>query len=113
MSNKNKNKQGIVYSTDPDYEYQHDHEESETLPPRQQALTIQLDKKQRKGKAVTLITGFAGKHEDLKELGKWIKTKCGVGGSAKNNQLIIQGDFRQKVQELLSEQGYKTKISGG
>ena len=110
---KNKSKGGFVYSTNPDFEPEHADESQKTLPPNQQDLRVSLDKKHRKGKEVTLITGFIGDNEDLKDLGKALKSKLGVGGSAKNGELIIQGDFREKVVELLKEQGYKAKKSGG
>ena len=88
-----KDRLGVVYSTNDDFEYEYDgEEERETLPPGEQNLKVQLDKKQRKGKQVTLITGFAGTEEDLKSLGKLLKTKCGVGGSAKNGEIIIRSD---------------------
>ncbi len=97
----------IVYSTNPDFVFENEEaEEQETLDPHEQKLKISLDKKQRKGKKVTLITGFTGKENDLKELGKALKTYCGTGGSVKNGEIIIQGDFREKVKEYLSKKGY-------
>ena len=90
---KKKNVVGVVYSTNPDFQYVYDEEpEAETLPPAQQKLRIRLDRQARGGKQVTLVTGFVGKDDDLQELGKTLKTACGVGGSAKDGEIIIQGD---------------------
>lgn len=109
-----KDRLGMVYSTNPDFEYDYDEEtQEETLPPNQQDLRVMLDRKNRKGKAATLVTGFVGTEDDLKGLGKMLKTKCGVGGSAKDGEIIIQGDLRDKVLELLKNAGYKAKKSGG
>ena len=110
MASKNKNIIGVVYSTNPDFKYQYEHEESaETLPANKQNLRVTLDKKKRAGKVVTLITGFIGTEDDLETLGKTLKTKCGSGGSAKDNEIIIQGDFRDKIVEYLTKEGYKVK----
>ena len=109
-----KKKINIVYSTNPDYSYDYDEDqEEETLEKSDQDLRVQLDKKQRKGKAVTLVTGFVGSEDDLKVLGKMLKMKCGVGGSAKNGEILIQGDARKKVLDILLKEGYKAKQSGG
>ena len=109
----NKKDNHVVYSTDPDFVFEEEQEHTETLPPPQQKLYIMLDRKQRKGKSVTLVTGFVGSEDDLKDLAKNLKTRCGVGGSAKDGEIIIQGDFRQKVKDLLEADGYKVKLSGG
>ena len=108
------NRTGVVYSTNPDFTYQ-DNEpgEAATPPPPQQQLRVQLDKKQRGGKQVTLVTGFVGTDADLQALGKLLKTKCGVGGSAKDGEVVVQGDFRDKVLEVLLKAGYKAKKAGG
>ncbi|MCF8335959.1 MAG: translation initiation factor [Bacteroidales bacterium] len=116
MSRKRKKKKysGIVYSTDPDFQYHSDADsQQETLPPEQQDLRVSLDRRHRKGKEVTLVAGFVGKDEDLKDLGKEIKTKMGVGGSVKSGELLIQGDLRNEVLEFLKGKGYKVKKAGG
>ncbi len=102
----------IVYSTNPDYHYNKDNEEvTDTIPKEKQPLRISLDKRNRKGKAVTLITGFSGTDDDLQELGKMLKMKCGVGGSAKEGEIIVQGDHRAKVLDILQKEGYaKSRI---
>ncbi len=109
---KNKNKRkGIVYSTNPDYDYDYDdQEEVETLPAEKQKLRVALDKKMRRGKQVSLITGFIGTEDDLKDLAKTLKSKCGVGGSAKDGEIIIQGDHRKKIGEILTKLNYKVKV---
>ena len=106
-------RQGVVYSTNPDFAYQTNEEVgTTTLPPEQQQLRVQLDKKQRGGKQVTLVTGFVGTEADLQALGKLLKTKCGVGGSAKDGEVVVQGDFREKVMGVLLKEGYKVKKTG-
>ena len=109
-----KDRLGVVFSTDQDFNYEKDDDQTmETLPSNQQKLYVSLDKKNRGGKAVTLIEGFVGSEHDLKVLGKRIKTKCGVGGSTKDGEDPIQGDFRNKVVELLLKEGFQVKRKGG
>jgi translation initiation factor 1 len=111
MSRKDKNKSGVVYSTNPDFEYQNEQDEQqETLPPSKQNLFIYLDTKQRAGKAVTIIENFVGTNDDIQALAKILKTKCGVGGSVKDGVIILQGDFRQKAGQILNSSGYRTRI---
>ena len=102
-----KERLNIVYSTNPNFEYSTDEkEENETLPKQQQKLRVSIEKSHRGGKTVTLIKNFIGTDEDIKELGKLLKTKCGVGGSVKDGEILIQGDFKEKIIELLKKEGY-------
>lgn len=115
MSKKNRpDRNGIVFSTNPDFVFQEEEQEETAVSPAQQKLRIHLDRKQRGGKEVTLITGFSGSEASMQELGKFLKTRCGVGGSAKDGEIIIQGDHRDRVLSLLLEKGYtQTKKAGG
>lgn len=109
-----KKRLGVVFSTDDSFRYEEPNEEQNlTIPNGQQRLKVLLDKKQRKGKQVSLVTGFQGSDDDLKELAKLLKTKCGTGGSAKDGEIVIQGDFRNKIVEILSNEGYNVKKVGG
>lgn len=106
-----KDRLNVVFSTNPDFKYDEGEEDTlETLPNNKQNLRIELDKRNRKGKAVTLITGYVGSDEDLSQLARMLKTKCGSGGSSRCGEILIQGDFRQKVNELLIKEGYKTRV---
>ena len=110
VNNDWKDRLGVVFSTNPDFAYQTEQTvQAETLPPAKQRLVVGIDRRNRGGKQVTLVTGFAGKEEDLKELGRQLKVKCGVGGSAKDGEITIQGDLRDKVTALLKEWGYNAK----
>jgi translation initiation factor 1 len=115
MSKKNKpDTKGFVYSTDPNFSFEPEQDNIETLAPAQQKLRVQLDSKHRAGKAVTLVTGFTGTNDDLQDLGKKLKSFCGTGGSAKDGEIIVQGDQREKVVQWLLKNGYKqAKKSGG
>jgi len=104
---------GFVFSTNKDFEFDNNSESEETLLPKQQRLEAHLDKKNRGGKIATIIRGFQGNEEDLKTLGKLLKTKCGVGGAVKDNEIIIQGNFRDKVIQILQAEGYNVKRVGG
>ena len=102
-----KDRLNIVYSTNPDFQYSTDEmEENETLPKQQQKLRVNIEKNHRGGKTVTIVSGFIGGEADLKDLGKLLKTKCGVGGSVKEGELLIQGEFKEKIVELLKKEGY-------
>lgn len=103
-----KKRLGMVYSTNPDFQFQEDNgkDEAETLPKERQRLRVRIERAGRKGKTVTLVTGFTGRDEDLKSLGKWLKTKIGTGGTAKDGEIVIQGDTRTRVIELLKGEGY-------
>lgn len=114
MNKKNKNKDGIVYSTNASFQYNVTPVAGlVTLPAGQQHLKVQLDKKNRGGKVVTLVTGFVGKEDDLEKLGRELKAKCGVGGSAKDGEILIQGDHRDRIVTLLQAAGYNAKKAGG
>ncbi|MFY0627856.1 MAG: translation initiation factor [Reichenbachiella sp.] len=107
---KFKNRIGVVYSTEDSFEYDENEQiEEETLAPSKQELRVSLDKKNRGGKKVTLVTGFTGMTGDLKELGKLVKSKCGVGGNVKDREILIQGDLREKVAQILEKEGYRVK----
>ena len=112
MDKKGKNRKGVMYSTNPDFEYEFEGEEVETLSNNEQHLKVCIDK-HRAGKIAVIIKDFVGTPEDLKSLGKMLKYKCGVGGSAKNGEIIIQGNVRDKVMEILEKERYNYKRVGG
>lgn len=102
-----KDRLNVVYSTNPDFRYETtEEEEVETLPQNQQRLRVSIERHHRGGKVVTLVKGFVGRENELKELGKWLKGKCGVGGSVKDGEILLQGDFKPRVVELLIAEGY-------
>ncbi len=114
MENDWKKRLGVVFSTNPDFSYDGEPEEKKvTLPPGQQKLIVMRDRKKRKGKTVTLVSGFSGSEEDLTALGKMLKTRCGVGGTVKDGEILIQGDFCSRILEILTAEGYKVRRSGG
>ncbi|MBN1953312.1 MAG: translation initiation factor [Bacteroidales bacterium] len=105
-----KDRLGVVYSTNPDFQYKKEQgDEDETPGPSKQNLRVYKENKGRKGKTVTLVKGFVGTEDDLKELGRMLKTKCGVGGSVKDSEILIQGEFVDRVKKILSEEGYRVK----
>jgi len=112
MDKKGKNRKGVMYSTNPDFEYEYENDELETIPNNEQNLKVCIDK-HRAGKIAVIIKEFIGPTEDLKSLGKLLKSKCGVGGSVKNGEIIIQGNIRDKVMEILEKERYNYKRVGG
>ena len=109
-----KKKQHVVYSTNPDFQYDFEEDqEQDTLPPENQLLYVSIDRKRRAGKEATIVEGFVGESEDLKDLGRTLKSKCGVGGTAKDGEILIQGNFRDKVFDILIDMGYRAKKKGG
>ena len=112
MGKNNKNRKGVMYSTHPDFEYEYEEDRMETIANNQQNLKVCIDK-HRAGKIAVIIKDFVGTKDDLKSLGKMIKAKCGVGGSAKKGEIIIQGNVRDKVMEILEKEGYNYKRVGG
>lgn len=106
---KKQNLGGMIYSTNPDFEVNEENEE-ETLSPEEQNLRVLLDSRNRKGKVVTVVADFVGAEEDLKDLGKELKNKCGSGGSVKDGEILIQGNFKEKVADTLRKLGYKVKV---
>ena len=114
MSSKKNKRVDVVYSTNPDFNYAFEEDEiQETLEPKEQLLYVSIDRKNRGGKEATLVEGFVGNDVDLSDLAKTLKSKCGVGGSAKDGVILVQGNFKQKIADLLSQMGYKVKQKGG
>jgi translation initiation factor 1 len=115
MGKKKKRDQFVVYSTNPDFSLdQNNEEEMEAIAAEDQDLRVMHDRKQRRGKTVTLITGFQGSENDMKDLCKFLKSQCGSGGSVKDGEIVIQGAFKDKIRDLLVKKGYKrTKTAGG
>lgn len=112
---KSKNKRiGVVYSTNDDYDYKHEGDDvKETLPISEQELEVHIERKGRGGKSAVVVKGFVGNEDDLNDLAKLLKKKCGVGGSAKDGEIIIQGEDREKVMTILDKKGYANKRVGG
>ncbi|WP_163708608.1 translation initiation factor [Mangrovibacterium lignilyticum] len=111
-----KDKLGMAFSINPDAQNEHEEEKQDqaaTVPAHKQTLYVELDKKGRKGKSATLVTGFEGNDDELKELARILKTQCGVGGSTRDGEILIQGNFRDKIIQILKDQGYKVKRIGG
>lgn len=107
MNHKNKNKEGVVYSTNPDFQYQLNNSQQNTLDPSKQKLSVLTDSRMRAGKIVTIVNGFIGKEDDLESLGKLLKTSCGSGGTVKDGIVMIQGNFKDRIIDLLKKKGYK------
>ena len=102
-----KDRLGVVFSTNPDFDFQEENETQDaTLPPHQQKLRLRIEKNGRGGKTVTIVSGFVGSDNDLKELSRMLKTRCGVGGSCKDGEIIIQGDFKARIIDILKQEGY-------
>lgn len=109
-----KDRLGMVFSTNPDFEYEtNQNEETQTLDSQQQDLRVWLDRKHRAGKVATIVRGFVGSENDLNDLARTLKTKCGVGGSAKDGEIIVQGDHRDRIVNILTQSGYRCKKAGG
>ncbi len=107
------NTDGFVFSTDSQFEFEDETQEQESIANNQQKLIAKLERKGRGGKVVTIVEGFIGSDDDLKDLGKMLKNKCGTGGSVKDGEIVMQGDIRNKVVDLLTKEGFKVKKSGG
>ena len=111
--NKKPGQFGFVFSTNPDFEFQHEKEQVEDVPAGKHPMRSWHDRKKRKDKDVTLITGFSGSDDSLKALGKALKSKCGVGGTVKDGEILLQGDHRDKVLAYLLEQGFSKATKAG